>query len=48
MTKSRMRWAGYVACMGDAYKIFVGKHDGKRPLKSPRYRWRITLRWILR
>jgi hypothetical protein len=36
MIKSmRMRWAGYVALMGEkrkTYMIFVGKPDGKRPL----------------
>jgi len=34
----RMRWAGYVACMGDrrgAYKVLMGK----RPLARPRHRW---------
>jgi hypothetical protein len=35
-----MRWAGYVARMGqkrNAYRILVGKPDGKRPLE--RRRW---------
>jgi hypothetical protein len=36
MIKSRMmRWAGHVARMGEkrnAYKIVVGKPEGKRPL----------------
>jgi hypothetical protein len=40
--KSRkMRWAGYVGCMGDmrnAYNILVGKPQGKRPLGRPRHR----------
>jgi hypothetical protein len=31
----------------NAYKIFVGKPEGKRPLGRPRRRWRI-LKWILR
>jgi hypothetical protein len=38
----RMRWAGHVVCMGEmrnAYKILVGKHEGKRPLGRPRYMW---------
>jgi hypothetical protein len=33
--KSRMRWAGDVARMGEirnVYKIMVGKHEGKRQL----------------
>jgi hypothetical protein len=40
MIKSRrMRWAGYVARMGpkrNAYRIFVGNPEGKRPLWRPR------------
>jgi hypothetical protein len=43
MTKSRrMRWAGHVAQMGptrNAYRILVGKPDGKRPLGRTRCRW---------
>jgi hypothetical protein len=35
----RMRWAGHVAQMGEkrnAYRILVGKPEGKRPLGRPR------------
>jgi hypothetical protein len=42
MIKSRrMRWAGYVARMGDknAYRMLVGKPEGKRPLGRARRRW---------
>jgi hypothetical protein len=42
MIKSRrMRWAGHVARMGEmnAYRILVGKQEGKRPLGRPRRRW---------
>jgi hypothetical protein len=43
MIKSRrMRWAGYVARMGEtrnAYRILVGKREGKRLLGRPRRRW---------
>ena len=42
VTKSRMRWAGHVARMGertDAYRDLVGKPEGKRPLGRPRRRW---------
>jgi transcription termination factor 2 len=43
MIKSRrMRWAGHVARMGDtrnAYRILVGKSEGKRPLGRPRRKW---------
>jgi hypothetical protein len=40
MIKSRqMRWARHVAQRGgDAYRIFVGKPKGKRPLGRPRLR----------
>jgi hypothetical protein len=43
MIKSRrMRRAGHVARMGEkrnAYRILVGKPEGKRPLGRPRCRW---------
>jgi hypothetical protein len=38
----RMRWAGHVARMGakrKAYRLLVGKSEGKRPLGRPRRRW---------
>jgi hypothetical protein len=38
----RMRWAGYVACMGEgrgAYRILVGRPEGRRPLGRSRRRW---------
>jgi hypothetical protein len=42
MFKSRrMRWAEHVACMGhkrNAYRVLVGKAEGKRPLARPRHR----------
>jgi hypothetical protein len=37
-----MRWAGHVARIGEkrnAYRILVGKPEGKRPLRRPRRRW---------
>jgi len=37
-----MRWAGHVACMGDrrgAYRVLMGRPEGKRPLGRPRIRW---------
>ena len=36
-----MRWAGHVVRMGErgAYRVLVGKPDGKRPLGRPRRRW---------
>jgi hypothetical protein len=38
----RMRWAGHVAAMGEkrgAYRILVGRPEGRRPLGRPRRRW---------
>ena len=40
--KTRMRWAGHVACMRERrgiYRVLVGKPEGKRPLGRPRRRW---------
>jgi hypothetical protein len=43
MIKSRrLRWAGQAARMREkrnAYRILVGKTEGKRPLRRPRRRW---------
>jgi hypothetical protein len=50
MKLTRIISAGHVPHMGDvrsAYKILVGKLEGKRPLGSCRRRWRIILEWIL-
>jgi hypothetical protein len=41
----RMRWARYVACTGEmtnGYKIFVGKLEGKMPLRRHRCRWKVS------
>ena len=38
----RMRWAWYVARMGEergVYRVLVGKPEGRRPLGRPRRRW---------
>ena len=38
----RLRWAGYVARMEqfrNAYRVLLGKPEGKRPLGRPRRRW---------
>jgi hypothetical protein len=52
MIKSRrMRWAGHVALMGEkrnAYKIFVGKSEGKSSLGRPRRRWVNNIKTDLR
>jgi hypothetical protein len=39
---SSPRWAGHVARMGkkrNAYRLLLGKSEGKRPLGRPRRRW---------
>jgi hypothetical protein len=46
-----MRWTGHVARMGakrNAYRIFVGKSEGKRPLGRPRRRWMENIKMDLR
>jgi hypothetical protein len=46
----RMRWAGHVARMGakrNAYRLLVGKTEGKRPLGRPRRRWVDNIRMDL-
>jgi hypothetical protein len=38
----RLRWAGHVALMGErrgAYRVLVGKPEGRRPLGRPRHGW---------
>jgi hypothetical protein len=51
MIKSRrMRWAGHVARMGalrKAYRILVGKPEGKRPLGRPNVGGWTILKWNL-
>jgi hypothetical protein len=47
----RMRWMGHVAHMGEerkVYKVFVGKPEGRRPLRRLRHRWEDGLRIYLR
>jgi hypothetical protein len=42
ITSRRMRWAGYVAGMGERksiYRVLVGKPERKRPLVRSRRRW---------
>jgi len=48
--KSRMRWAGHVAPMGEergVYRVFLGKPEGKSPLGRPRRRWVDNIRMDL-
>jgi hypothetical protein len=50
MKSRRMRWAGHVARMGEkrnAYRLFVGKPNGKRQLGSPIRRWEDNIRMDL-
>jgi hypothetical protein len=47
----RMRWAGHVARMGEgrgAYRVLVGRPEGKRPLGRPRHRWEGNINMDLR
>jgi hypothetical protein len=46
-----MRWAGHVAHIGEgrgAYRVLVGRHEGKRPLGRPRRRWEYNIKMDLR
>ncbi|KAJ4444786.1 hypothetical protein ANN_06583 [Periplaneta americana] len=47
----RLRWAGHVARMGKsrhAYRLLVGRPEGKRPLGRPRHRWEDNIKMDLR
>ena len=49
--KSRLRWAGRAARMEqsrNAYRVLVGKPEGKRPLGRPRHRWENNFKMDLR
>jgi hypothetical protein len=52
MIKSRrMRWSGHVALTGEtrnAYRILVGKPEGKRLLGKPRRMWVVNIKINLR
>jgi hypothetical protein len=52
MIKSRMMiWTWQVACIGvkrNAYRILVGKPEGKRPLARPRCMWEDNIKMDLR
>jgi hypothetical protein len=46
-----MRWAGHVARIGEkrnAYRMLVGKSEGKRPLGRLRGRWVDNIKMDLR
>ncbi|KAJ4439340.1 hypothetical protein ANN_07462 [Periplaneta americana] len=47
----RLRWAGHVARMGEsrnAYRLLVGKPEGKIPLGRPKRRWEDNIKMDLR
>jgi hypothetical protein len=52
MIKSRrMRWAGTAERMKkkiNAYRVLVGKQEGKRPLGRPRRRWEDNIKMDVR
>ena len=46
----RMRWAGYVASMGEkrgVYRVLVGKPEGKRQIGRPSLRWEDNIKMHL-
>ncbi|KAJ4446570.1 hypothetical protein ANN_13267 [Periplaneta americana] len=46
----RLRWAEHVACMGEsrnAYRVLVGRPEGKRSLGKPRRRWEDNIKMDL-
>jgi hypothetical protein len=50
MKSKRMRWVGHVARMEetrDAYRLLVGKPEGKRPLRRPGRGWVDNIRMDL-
>jgi hypothetical protein len=45
-----IRWSGLVARLGEkrnAYRLLVGKPEGKKPLGRPRHRWVDNIRMYL-
>ncbi|KAJ4436531.1 hypothetical protein ANN_16562 [Periplaneta americana] len=47
----RLSWAGHVARVGEsrnAYRVLVGRPEGKRPLGRPRRRWEDNIKMDLR
>jgi hypothetical protein len=46
-----MRGVGFVVLMGErrgAYRVLVGKLEGRRPLERPRRRWEYNIKLDLR
>jgi hypothetical protein len=48
--RRRMRWTGHVTSMGErivVYRVFLGKSEGKRPLRKPRHIWEDNIKMDL-
>jgi hypothetical protein len=46
-----MGWTGHVACVGDsrgAYKVLMGRSEGRKPLGRLRNRWENNINMVLR
>jgi len=46
----RMKWVGQVTCMGErrsAYRILVGRPEGRRTLGRPRHGWEDNIKVYL-
>ena len=51
LNSRQLRWAGHVARMEqsrNAYRVLVGKLEGKRPIGRPRHRWENNIKLDLR
>jgi hypothetical protein len=51
ISSRRMRWAGHVARLGErrgAYKVLVGRPEGKRSHGRPRRRWEDDIKMCLK
>jgi hypothetical protein len=51
MINSRLEWVGYVARIGEkrnAYRVWGGKTEEKRPLERPRHRWEDNIKTVIR
>ena len=47
--KNFERWEEHVERIGErrvAYRILMGKPEGKRPLGRPRHRWEDNITWL--
>jgi hypothetical protein len=51
MKSMRNRWAGHIELRGknrNAYRVLMGKLEGKRPLGSPKHRWEDNIKMDFR